>query len=141
MSGFSFGLRAMPNSGTSIRVLLADDSEIVRRGIRQVLSTQSEIEIVGEADDFSQTVKMANNLKPQVIVLDLRMPDETKITFQDLKSHLNHGAHLLAISFSNDDESKKLAGNPGSVLLLDKIALGDTLIPAILRLRQKCAAA
>jgi hypothetical protein len=52
MSGLSFGLRAVPNSGTSIRVLLADDSEIVRRAIRQVLPTQSGIAIVGEAADL-----------------------------------------------------------------------------------------
>jgi chemotaxis response regulator CheB len=63
MSGLSFGLRAIPNGGTSIRVLLADDSEIVRRAIRQVLSSQSGIEIVGEAADFSRTVMMANSFK------------------------------------------------------------------------------
>jgi DNA-binding NarL/FixJ family response regulator len=141
MPGFSFGLRAIRNSDTSIKVLLADDSEIVRRAIRQLLATQCEIEIVGEAADFAQTVLMANSLKPQVIVLDLRMPDETKITSQDLTSHLNHGAQLLAISFSNDEESKKLAENLGAAVLLDKMALGDTLIPAILELCQKRAAA
>jgi len=141
MCGFSFELRAIRNDDTSITVLLADDSEIVRRAIRQVLATQSEIEIVGEAADFGQTVLMANTLKPQVIVLDLRMPDETKISSQHLKSHLNHGAHLLAISFSNDDESKKLAENLGAAILLDKMALGETLIPAIRELCQKRAAA
>jgi DNA-binding NarL/FixJ family response regulator len=141
MSGFSFGLRAMRPSLTSIKVLLADDSEIVRRAIRQVLSTRSEIEIVGEAADFAQTVLMANSLEPQVVVLDLHMPDETKITSQHLKSHLNQGAQLLAISFSNDEESKKLAENLGAAVLLDKMALGDTLIPTILQLCQKRAAA
>jgi DNA-binding NarL/FixJ family response regulator len=120
---------------------LVDHSEIVRRAIRQLLATQPEIEIVGDAADFRQTILMANNLKPQVIVLDLRMPDETKISSQDLKLHLNHGAHLLAISFSNDDESKEQAENLGAEILLDKMALSHTLIPAILQLCQERAVA
>ena len=53
-----------------IKVLLADDSEIVRRGIRALLRSQPEIELVGEAADFCQTIRMMNELKPQVIVLD-----------------------------------------------------------------------
>jgi DNA-binding NarL/FixJ family response regulator len=141
ISDFSVGLGAIQNSDTSIQVLLADDSEIVRRAIRQVLATQSEIEIVGEAADFGQTVMMANNLKPQVIVLDLRMPDDTKIASQNLKSHLNHRAQILAISFSIGEESKELAENLGAEMLLDKMDLNDTLIPAILQLRQKRIAA
>ena len=141
MSEFSVGMGAIRNSNTSIRLLLVDDSEIVRRAIRQLLASEPEIEIVGEAADFRQTVLMANNLKPQVIVLDLRMPDETKTSVQDLKSHLSHGAHLLAISFSNDDESKEHAEKLGAEILLDKMALGNTLIPTILQLCQKQAAA
>ena len=111
------------------------------RAIRQVLATQSEIEIVGEAADFAQTALMANNLKPQVIALGLRMTDETEITSQDFKSHLNDRAHLLAISFSTDEESKTLAENLGAEILLDKMDLSETLIPTILQLRQKRTAA
>jgi hypothetical protein len=69
------------------------------------------------------------------------MPDDTKISSQHLKSHLNHGAHLLAISFSNDNESKELAENLGAAVLLDKMALGDTLVPTIRELCQRRAAA
>jgi hypothetical protein len=61
---------------------LADDSEIVRRGIRQLLSAETEIEIVGEAADFAQTVQMVSDVKPEVIVLDLHMPGETNFSPQ-----------------------------------------------------------
>ena len=130
MSELAVGPCAIRNGGASMTLLLADDSEIVRRAIRLVLAAQSGLEIVGEAADFGQTVLMANNLKPQVIVLDLRMPDETKISSQDLRPRLNRGARLLAISFSNDDESKELAETLGAEFLLDKMALAETLIPA-----------
>jgi chemotaxis response regulator CheB len=121
---------------TPIKVFLADDSEIMRRGIRQLLASQTEIEVVGEAADFRQTVQMANDLKPQVIVLDLHMPNETKIAPQDFKSHLIYGSQLIAISIWNDEPSKRLAEDFGAVLL-DKTDLGSRLIPTILQVGRK----
>lgn len=64
-------------------MILADDSEIVRRGIRQLPSAEKETEIVGEAANFAQTTKIANDVKPEVIVRDLPMPDETNFSPQD----------------------------------------------------------
>jgi len=121
----------------SIKILLADDSEIVRRGIRQLLSAETEIEIVGEAADFAQTIQMVSDVKPEVIVLDLHMPGETNFSPQAVKSRLNHGSQLLAISLSNDEEAKVLAESFGASVLLDKMNLADTLIPSIVRLGQK----
>src|ERR1700730_954235 len=80
-----------------IKVLLADDREIMRRAILSLLQAQSGVEVVGEAADLAQTMQMANDLKPQVIVMDLHMPNETKVTPLDVKSHLNHGSRLVAI--------------------------------------------
>ena len=119
----------------SIKVLLADDSKIVRRAIRSVLATQPEIEIVGEAANFAQAIQMANALTPHVIVMDLHMPDENKIDPLDVKSQLNRGARTLGISMWNDEETQALAQTLGAVTLLDKAELGNTLIPAIMRLR------
>jgi two-component system response regulator DevR len=133
---------ALQNGDISIKVLLADDSEIVRRGMRQLLSAQTEIEIVGEAANFHQTIQLVRNVKPEVIVLDLHMPDETNFSPQTVKSHLNRGSRLLAISLSNDEEAKALAEGFGAVVLLDKMNLANTLIPTIMQLkRQRFAAA
>ena len=118
----------------SIRVLLADDSEIVRRGMRQLLAAEIEIEIVGEAADFRQTICMMNELNPQVIVLDLHMPDGTEETIQRVKSNLNHDSRLLAISIWNDENTKALVESLGAVPLLDKMELGHKLIPTIVQL-------
>ena len=124
-------------SEVPITILLADDSEIVRKGIRQLLTTHSEIEILAEAADFAQTIQMTNDLKPQVIVMDLYMPDETSFNPQDVKSHLNGCSELLAISLSNDEDAKALAESLGATILLDKANLADTLIPSIVKLSQK----
>jgi DNA-binding NarL/FixJ family response regulator len=118
----------------SIRVLLADDSEIVRRAIRLLLRGQSEIELVGEAVDYAQTIQMMSDLNAQVIVLDLHMPCETQATLLDVKSHLNHNSRLLIISFFSDENARTLAENLGASGFLDKAEIGLKLIPTIMQL-------
>lgn len=132
---------ALQNSNMSIKVLLADDSEIVRRLIRHLLSAQTRIEIVGEAANFAQTIQMASDLEPQVIVMDLHMPDEHNVTLQQVKSHLNRGSQVLAISVCNDEESRELAENVGAAVFLDKMDLSLTLIPTIMQLKRERTAA
>jgi DNA-binding NarL/FixJ family response regulator len=58
----------------SIRVLVADDQEIVRTGLRMILDAQPGIEVVGEAADGEQAVESARRLRPDVCLLDIRMP-------------------------------------------------------------------
>jgi chemotaxis response regulator CheB len=117
-----------------IKVLVADDSAVLRHAIRNVLATQPEIELVGEADNFAQTIEMANALAPHVIVMDLHMPHENSIDPQDVKSQLNHGARTLAMSLWTDEDAQALAWMLGAVTLLDKAKLASTLIPAIVQL-------
>ncbi len=112
-----------------IKVLLADDSDLMRRTIRRFLNDHPEVELVGEAADFAQTVQMTNDLKPQVIVMDLHMAEDSSL---DVKSHLGCGAsRLLAISISNDKDAWTLAESFGAATLLDKSELFGELIPAI----------
>ena len=108
------GLHSFQKSDPSITVLLADDSEVVRRGIRQLLSARTEVALVGEAANFAQAIQMANDLGPHVVVLDLHMPDENNIPPQELKLRLNHGSRLLAMSLWNDEDSKRLAESLGA---------------------------
>jgi|SRR5580704_18163234 DNA-binding NarL/FixJ family response regulator len=125
----------------TIKVLLADDSDIVRRVIRQILSAQSEIAIVGEAVNFAQAIQMASELEPHVIVLDLHMPDENKIPPREVRTHLSHGSRVLAVSVSNDDDSEEIAESLGAVLFLDKMDLARTLIPAVMQFERTRSAA
>jgi two-component system response regulator DevR len=133
---------ALQNGNMSIPILVADDSEIVRRCIRQLLAAHTEIAIVGEAGNFAQVFQMVRDLKPRVIVVDLHMPDESTITPQEVKSRLSRDFHVLAMSVWNDEEAKELAEKLGAAVLLDKMNLASTLTPAIMRLaRERSAAA
>jgi DNA-binding NarL/FixJ family response regulator len=132
---------ALQDSKISIPILVADDSEIVRRCIRHLLSAHTEIAIVGEAASFVQTIQMTKDLDPRVIILDLHMPDENQIIPQEVKSQLNRSVRVLAISLSNDEDAKELAENLGAAVLLDKMELARTLVPAIVQLGRERAAA
>jgi DNA-binding NarL/FixJ family response regulator len=57
-----------------IRVLIADDQALVRGGFRSILAGQDDIEVVGEAEDGNQTVELAEQLRPDVVLMDIRMP-------------------------------------------------------------------
>lgn len=65
----------MSEAQTPVRVVLADDHDILRQGLKMLLSLQEEIEIVGEARTGRETIELARELQPQVVVLDISMPD------------------------------------------------------------------
>ena len=117
-----------------ISVLLADDSEIMRNAIVRLLQVVPDIQILGEASGFNQTIELATKLHPQVIVLDLHMDDESSVTPSLLKYGLM-GSWVLAMSIWNDDVTKSFAKAIGAAALLEKTTLVTELIPAI----RKCA--
>lgn len=65
----------MPESSLPVRVVLADDHDILRQGLKMLLSLQAEIEVVGEARTGREAIELAHTLQPHVMVLDISMPD------------------------------------------------------------------
>jgi chemotaxis response regulator CheB len=116
----------------SIRVLVADDSDLMRSAIRRILEDEPHIVVVGETATFAKTIQMIGDLKPEVLLLDLHMAEKRAFTPQLVKSQLGCVC-TLAVSFSNDDEARQLAESYGAVALLDKMKLVTEMIPAILR--------
>jgi len=115
-----------------ITVLVADDKEVVLRAVRVLLRRDPEIRIVGQTGTYQQTTQSILDLKPQVVVMDLHMPDESSTSPQEIKSVLDtSGSGLIAMSFWNDQDTQALAKNLGAVTLLDKLRLVSELIPAI----------
>jgi CheY-like chemotaxis protein len=116
-----------------IKVLLADDSTIIRRAIRRLLESHPQISLVGEACDFAQTILMTVELQPHIVVMDLHMPDGDSVIPEQFKAHpIFAASRILAISLWNDEETQALAASFGVVQLLDKANLSAELIPAIL---------
>jgi chemotaxis response regulator CheB len=117
-----------------IRVLVSDDSGAMRGAIVRLLVEDSALQVVGEARGFAQTVELTAALKPDIILLDLRMPDEKSFSPDALKVQLLRGAGcIVAMSIWNTDDAKALASRFGAKVLLDKANLFADLIPAIKR--------
>jgi len=103
-----------------IKVLIADDSETMRSAIVRVLKDNSDYEVISEAASVAQTLELTAALKPDVLLLDLLMPDESDFPPEEIKQHLLHNAGcILAISIWNDPEARTRADSLGTKLLLD----------------------
>jgi two-component system response regulator DevR len=86
-----------------IRVLLVDDSEMVRTGLRTLLGTEASIEVVGEAANVATGVDAAARLKPDVILLDIRLPDGTGIeACRQIRSRTPESRVLIVTSVIDD---------------------------------------
>lgn len=88
-----------------IRVLIADDHGIVRKGIRALLATETDIVVVGEAEDGRQAVTEAERLRPDIILMDLVMPEVDGIeAIRQIKSRQLEVRILVLTSFAADDK-------------------------------------
>ncbi|MFE7978904.1 response regulator [Streptomyces shenzhenensis] len=120
-----------PGPDNPIRVFLLDDHEVVRRGVHDLLDDEPDITVVGEAANVEQALVRVPALRPQVAVLDVRLPDGDGVTVcRELRSRMPELACLMLTSF--DDEEALLdsimAGASGYVL---KQIQGSDLVSAV----------
>ena len=86
-----------------IRVLIVDDSEMVRTGLRTLLGTEPALEIVGEAADVAHGVEASARLKPDVVLLDIRLPDGSGIEACRQIRKRSPNTHVLIVTSVIDD--------------------------------------
>jgi two-component system response regulator DevR len=103
----------------SIRVFLLDDHDVVRRGLRDLLEAEDDLEVVGEADTAELAVKRLAALRPDVAILDVRLPDGDGVEVcREVRSAHPEIACLMLTSFSDDEAlfDAVMAGAAGYLL-------------------------
>jgi two-component system, NarL family, response regulator DevR len=122
----------MEDRGT-IRVFLLDDHEIVRRGVRELLELEDDIEVVGEADTAERALARIPATRPDVAILDVRLPDGDGIEVcREIRSTHDGVACLILTSFS-DDEALVQAVVAGAAGYLLKQIRGTDIVDAVRR--------
>ena len=119
--------------GQAIRVYLLDDHELVRQGIRRVLESSGEIDVVGEGDTIAIGTSQIRSLRPDVAVLDVRLPDGSGIeACRAIRSTDPHVRALILTSYDDDEAllAAIMAGAAGYVL---KEIRGHDLVDAVRR--------
>ncbi|GAA1828610.1 response regulator transcription factor [Actinomadura chokoriensis] len=125
------GDAARTDAAETIRVFLLDDHEVVRRGVAALLSAEDDIEIVGEAGTAEHALARIPAARPDVAVLDVRLPDGDGVSVcRELRSQMPDLACLMLTSFDDEDAlfEAVMAGAAGYVL---KQIHGSDLVGAV----------
>jgi two-component system, NarL family, response regulator DevR len=120
---------------TTVRVFLLDDHEVVRRGLRELLEDSGDIEVVGEAARVDEALRRIPAVRPDVAVLDTRLPDGSGIEVcREIRSSLPSVACLILTSY--DDEALFAAIMAGAAGYVLKQIRGTDLVDAVHRVAQ-----
>ena len=114
-----------------IRVLVADDQALVRAGFRAILEAQEDLEVVGEAGDGSEAVAIARELRPDVVLMDVRMPGVDGIEATRLLLRDGDAPRVLMLTTFDLDEYLYEAMRAGASGFLLKDAPRDQLVGAV----------
>jgi len=115
-----------------MKVLIVDDHEVVRVGLRALLEKQEDLQIVGEAATAREAIDMALSVEPDVVLMDVRLPDESGIEACRKILSINPGIRVLMLtSYSNDEVIFDAIMAGASGYLLKEVDAGQ-LVPAIM---------
>jgi DNA-binding NarL/FixJ family response regulator len=114
-----------------IRVLIADDQELVRTGFRVILNAEPDLEVVGEASDGRETIEAVSSLSPEVVLMDIRMPNLDGIEATRRIAKGDRSPRVLILTTFDLDEYVYEALRAGASGFLLKDAGADELLHAV----------
>ncbi len=116
-----------------IRVLIVDDIAETRENVRKLLQFESDVEVVGAARSGKEGIQLAQELDPDVVLMDINMPDIDGITATETIRHKSPHIQVVILSVQNDQNYMRRAMLAGARDFLTKPPMGDELISAIRR--------
>ena len=114
-----------------IRILLVDDQQLFREGLRTLLSVQSDFEVVGEAENGEEALRLAKSLHPDVVLMDLRMPLMDGVAATRRLGEVEPEASVIVLTTFDDDEYVFDGLRAGALGYLLKDAPSEKLFEAI----------
>jgi|ERR1051326_229987 DNA-binding NarL/FixJ family response regulator len=117
-----------------MRILIADDSNRVRQGIRAILGNEADLQVCGDAVDGKQTLELTRELRPDVVLLDIHMPGSDG--FQIARQLRLESPEIKVFIMSHDDAAVVFptASQSGAADCIDKTYLATELVPRLRRL-------
>lgn len=120
-----------PAAGTQVRVLLVDDHALVRHGLRRILEDESDLQVVGEAGGGEEAISLALVVRPDVIVLDMAMPDINGLQAAREILKQRPGSRILVLSMYADEQYVRNALDAGVQGYILKGALATDMVRAV----------
>jgi pilus assembly protein CpaE len=130
---FSESMEAVYMAADKIRILIVDDIAETRENIRKLLQFESDVDVVGAARSGKEGIQLAQELDPDVVLMDINMPDIDGITATDIIRKKSSHIQVVILSVQSDQNYMRKAMLAGARDFLTKPPLGDELISAIRR--------
>ncbi len=121
----------LEESKSKVRILLADDHPMLREGIRHLLEREPDFEVVGEAGDGSESIRLADDLVPDVVVMDIHMPKVNGLEATRRIKATHPTIAILVLTIHDEDEYIVGLLQAGAAGYLLKTAYGEELVRSI----------
>lgn len=113
------------------RIVLADDHEVVRSGLRMVLDAETDLDVVAEAGDLETTLRKVRALRPTVLVVDLNMPDGSALEVIPSLRETTPETEIVVLTMQNEPAFAREALRSGAKGYVLKHSAGDELVAAV----------
>ncbi|HYB61773.1 MAG TPA: response regulator transcription factor [Methylomirabilota bacterium] len=123
----------MAKSRQQIRILVADDHAIFREGLHKLLEGEEELTIVGEASNGNDCIKLLGKLKPDILLLDLRMPDKDGLAVLEEVNFDSLPTRVIVLTAAEDDRDVVRAMRLGARGIVLKQSATDLLVKSIFK--------